>query len=73
MKNMYVYGIITYLMFRQKNSIVLLLEHLMFNLQLYAYSYCIYKIQPKANQPNSIVVTAVLTVPTMEIFFQFVQ
>ena len=38
--------------------------------QLYAYSYCTYKIQPKENQLNSIVVRAVPTALTEENFFQ---
>ena len=41
--------------------------------QLYAYSYCTYKIQPKENQPNGIVVRAVITVLATDNFFQCIK
>ena len=46
------------------NTLIVLSVYLVRLSQLYQYNYCTYKIRPKENQPNSIVVRAVLSVVT---------
>ena len=57
----------------RQNSIHQCFQRILYGSHNYAQSYCAQKIQPKENQPNSIVVRVVLTVPTTNNFFSVAE